>query len=181
MLIQQVLDESSQTGTGADFESQLQNQADLCPAWRCDYDPRWAAYVQTRPIACRDGVTIRGKGMDNTILDFKGQLVGAEDCLSRSDFVIEDLAIEDAKRDALKINEARNVVIRRVRTEWTGGPSVDNGAYGIYPVQTENTLIDSVVAIGARTRASTLDSRRMWSSKIPEPSTTWLLSRLRTR
>jgi parallel beta-helix repeat protein len=26
---------------------------------------------------------------------------------------------------------------------------VDNGAYGIYPVQTENTLIDSVVAIGA--------------------------------
>ena len=53
------------------------------------------------------------------------------------------------RRATLKINEARNVVIRRLRTEWTGGPSVDNGAYGIYPVQTENTLIDSVVAIGA--------------------------------
>ncbi len=96
------------------------------------------------------GVTIRGAGMDKSILSFKGQLAGAEGLLvNASDFVIEDLAIEDSKGDALKINEGKNITVRRVRTEWTNGPATTNGAYGIYPVQTENTLIDGAIAIGA--------------------------------
>ena len=97
-----------------------------------------------------DGVSVRGAGMDKTILNFKNQISGAEGMLvTANDFTIEDLAIEDAKGDALKINEGKNIVIRRVRTEWTNGPDTSNGAYGIYPVQTENTLIEGAIAIGA--------------------------------
>ncbi|MDP1737642.1 MAG: parallel beta-helix domain-containing protein [Caulobacter sp.] len=97
-----------------------------------------------------DGVTIRGKGMDRTVLTFKGQTAGAEGLLvNASNFTIEDLAIEDAKGDALKVNEGENIIIRRVRTEWTGGPRTTNGAYGIYPVQVKNLLIEDCVAIGA--------------------------------
>ena len=97
-----------------------------------------------------DGVTIRGKGMDKSVLSFKGQLAGAEGLsVSASNFTIEDLAIEDAIGDALKINEGDNIVIRRIRTEWTNGPDVNNGAYGIYPVQTTNVLIEDNVAIAA--------------------------------
>lgn len=97
-----------------------------------------------------DGVTIRGAGMDETILSFAGQLAGAEGLLvSASDFTIEDLAIEDTVGDALKVNEGENVIIRNVRTEWTNGYATDNGAYGIYPVQTTNLLIEGSVAIGA--------------------------------
>jgi parallel beta-helix repeat protein len=96
------------------------------------------------------GVTLRGLGMDKSILSFKGQVQGAEGLLvNASDFTIEDLAIEDAAGDALKINEGRNIVIRRVRTEWTNGPHEKNGAYGIYPVQAENVLLEDSVAIGA--------------------------------
>ena len=96
------------------------------------------------------GVTIRGAGMDKTILSFKGQIAGAEGLLvTGGNFRIEDLAIEDSKGDALKINGVENVIIRRVRTEWTNGPDTANGAYGIYPVQTKNVLIDGSVAIGA--------------------------------
>lgn len=96
------------------------------------------------------GVTLRGAGMDQSILSFKGQLQGAEGLLvNASDFTIEDLAIEDTAGDGLKINEGRNIVIRRVRTEWTNGPHEDNGAYGIYPVQVENLLLEESVAIGA--------------------------------
>ncbi|SDJ26800.1 parallel beta-helix domain-containing protein [Pseudomonas indica] len=96
------------------------------------------------------GVTLRGAGMDKTILNFKGQKSGAEGLLvDASDFTIEDLALEDTKGDALKVVGGKNIVIRRVRTEWTNGPATENGAYGIYPVQTENTLIDGSVAIGA--------------------------------
>ena len=96
------------------------------------------------------GVTIRGEGMDTSILSFQNQVQGAEGLLvSASDFTIEDLAIEDAAGDGLKINEGRNIVIRRVRAEWTNGPDEKNGAYGIYPVQTENVLLEECVAIAA--------------------------------
>lgn len=97
-----------------------------------------------------DGVTIRGQGMDKTVLSFADQIAGAEGLLvTASDFTIEDLAIEDAKGDGLKINEGENITIRRVRAEWTGGPSTENGAYGIYPVQTTNVLVEDTVTIGA--------------------------------
>lgn len=97
-----------------------------------------------------DGVTIRGAGMDKSVLTFKNQIAGAEGLLvTASDFTIEDLAIEDAKGDALKISGGENIIIRRVRTEWTGGPKTENGAYGIYPVQTKNVLMEDNVAIAA--------------------------------
>ena len=97
-----------------------------------------------------DGVTIRGQGMDKSILSFKGQLAGAEGLsVSASNFTIEDLAIEDAIGDALKVNEGSNIVIRRIRTEWTNGPDVNNGAYGIYPVESTGILIDRVEVTGA--------------------------------
>ena len=97
-----------------------------------------------------DDVTIRGQGMEKTVLSFKNQIAGAEGLLvTASNFTIEDLAIEDAKGDALKVNEGDTITIRRVRTEWTNGPDTANGAYGIYPVQTTNVLIEESVAIGA--------------------------------
>ena len=96
------------------------------------------------------GVTLAGTGIDESILSFKNQVQGAEGLLvSANDFVIRDLAIEDTIGDALKINESNNVQILRVRTEWTNGPLSTNGAYGIYPVQSSNVLIDEAVAIGA--------------------------------
>jgi len=97
-----------------------------------------------------DGVTLRGKGMDKTILSFKDQIAGAEGLLvTASDFTAEDFAIEDTKGDGLKVNEGKNIAIRRVRVEWTEGPKTENGAYGLYPVQTENVLLESNVVIGS--------------------------------
>ncbi|MCC5994987.1 MAG: right-handed parallel beta-helix repeat-containing protein [Oceanicaulis sp.] len=97
------------------------------------------------------GVTIRGAGMDETILSFAGQRQGAEGLLvSNSDnFTIENLAVEDTAGDAIKITGADGVVIRGVRVEWTRGPSAENGAYGLYPVLSRNVLIEDSVAIGA--------------------------------
>jgi parallel beta-helix repeat protein len=97
-----------------------------------------------------NNITLRGAGMDNTILSFRDQIAGAEGLLvNASNFTIEDLAIEDTRGDALKISRGDHIVIRRVRTEWTNGPDTQNGAYGIYPVQTRHTLIEDSVAIAA--------------------------------
>ena len=97
-----------------------------------------------------DHVTIRGQGIDRTILNFKGQQVGSQGLTVTGDaFVLEDLAIEDTAGNALKILGSDGVVLRRVRTEWTNGPDEGNGAYGLYPVQCRNVLIEACVAIGA--------------------------------
>lgn len=100
-------------------------------------------------IAC-DNLTIRGAGHDKTILSFKGQLAGSTGITSTGNaFVIEDLAIEDTAGNAIKTIGARGVVYRNVRVEWTGGPKTSNGAYGIYPVECRDVLIDGCISIGA--------------------------------
>lgn len=97
-----------------------------------------------------DDVTIRGRGMDKTILSFKNQEAGAEGLYITSDnVVVEDLAIEDTKGNAVKSLKADNIVYRSIRTEWTGGPAETNGAYGLYPVSSRNVTVDGCVAIGA--------------------------------
>ncbi|MGE8361096.1 parallel beta-helix domain-containing protein [Pseudomonas sp.] len=133
-----------------DFQKDLQTQLIKAKAGTVIEIPA-GTYQLDRSLSLKvSGVTIRGAGMDKTILNFKGQKSGAEGLLvDASDFTIEDIALEDTKGDALKVVGGKNIIIRRVRTEWTNGPATENGAYGIYPVQTENTLVDGVVAIGA--------------------------------
>ena len=112
--------------------------------------PEGTHYID-RSLSLRvDGVTIRGAGIDKSILSFKGQKQGAEGLLvNASNFTIEDMAIEDSIGDAIKVNDAENIIFRRVRVEWTGGPKTKNGAYGMYPVKTKNVLIEDCVAIAA--------------------------------
>ena len=95
-------------------------------------------------------VTVRGAGADRTVLDFTGQKATGEGLLVTSDdVVLRDFAVENAKGDAIKSKGADRIVYYRLRVEWTGGPKETNGAYGIYPVSSENVLIDRVTVRGA--------------------------------
>lgn len=97
-----------------------------------------------------DGVTIKGQGEDNTILDFTGQKGSGEGLLVTSnDVFLTDFAVENSKGDGIKSKGADQIVISKVRVEWTGGPNPENGAYGIYPVESKNVLVDSVQVYGA--------------------------------
>lgn len=97
-----------------------------------------------------DDVTIKGAGMDQTILSFRGQESGAEGLLIESSGVtLMDFAVEDAKGDAIKVIGADGITFLRVRAEWTNGPDPLNGAYGLYPVASKNVLIDGAIARGA--------------------------------
>jgi parallel beta-helix repeat protein len=97
-----------------------------------------------------DNVTIIGEGLNKTILDFKNQQSGAQGFLVTSNKVtLKDFAILDAKGDALKVIGSKGINMINLRTEWTGGPKSTNGAYGFYPVESEDVLIDGCVAIGA--------------------------------
>ncbi len=97
-----------------------------------------------------DGVTVRGAGMDATILDFTGQQGAGEGLLVTSDKVtLRDFAVENAKGDGIKSKGADDIIYYRLRVTWTEGPKASNGAYAVYPVESTNILIDSVVVSGA--------------------------------
>ena len=109
------------------------------------------SYHLDRGLSLRtNGVTIRGAGVDKTILSFRDQVSGPEGLVVQAnDFTIEGLTIEDSKGDGLKINSGENITIRAVRVRWTDGPKTSNGAYGIYPVKTKNVLIEDSSSYGA--------------------------------
>src|SRR4029453_13401615 len=92
--------------------------------------------------------------MRRSVLNFS-QNTGAHGLLVQADrFRLEDIGLEDVgaqggRGDLGKILGADGVTIRGVRTEWTNGPSTDNGAYGLYPVQSRDVLIEKSVVIGA--------------------------------
>lgn len=97
-----------------------------------------------------DNVTIRGAGMDESVLDFTGQQDAGEGLLVTSDNVtLRDFAVENPKGDGIKSKGADNIVYHKVRVTWTGGPLSTNGAYGIYPVESTGVLVDSSMVSGA--------------------------------
>ncbi len=99
-----------------------------------------------------EGVTLRGEGMDDTILDFSNQEpgTGGEGILvTADDFTVEGLAVENPRGDGIKVEGTTGAAFRSVRVEWTNGPNTDNGAYGLYPVQVTNVLIEDSRVRGA--------------------------------
>ncbi len=97
-------------------------------------------------------VTIRGRGMEKTLLNFskfRSGKGGEGLKVKGNNFTIENLTIEDTPGDAIKLQDCNGLTIRRVRTWWTGGPATENGAYGLYPVLSTNVLIENCIAEGA--------------------------------
>lgn len=99
----------------------------------------------------KKNVVIRGQGIDKTVLSFRGQTDGAEGLRvsNGQNITIENLTIQDTKGDCIKTMNVNGITFRNVKVEWTGTPGPDNGAYGLYPVQCQNVLIEGCTAIGA--------------------------------
>lgn len=96
------------------------------------------------------GVTLRGAGMDETVLDFTRQQGSGEGLLVTSDNVtLRDFSMENPKGDGVKSKGADMIVYHRLRVRWTNGPDAANGAYAIYPVESTGVLIDGVQVSGA--------------------------------
>lgn len=100
-----------------------------------------------------DGVTIKGAGMSGegeSVLDFTNQQGAGEGLLVTSDNVtLRDFAVENAKGDGIKSKGADNIIYHALRVEWTAGPKASNGAYGIYPVESSNVLVQDSYVRGA--------------------------------
>ncbi len=116
-----------------------------------DLDEGTFTFTGSLSLEDKKRIVIRGKGIDKTILSFKGQTDGAEGLRisNAEEIVIENLTIQDTKGDGIKTMNVKGITFRNVKVEWTGPPKAENGGYGLYPVQCDNVLIDGCTAIGA--------------------------------
>ena len=105
----------------------------------------------TLSIEGKENLVIHGLGMDRSILSFADQTEGAQgiSITNSKNIILEDFAVQDSKGDAIKAQYVDGIVFRGVTAEWTDGPKPTNGAYGLYPVQCTNVLIEYSVAICA--------------------------------
>ncbi len=99
----------------------------------------------------KKNVLIKGKGMDKTILNFSNQLSGAEGIkiTNSENITLQGITVQDTKGDAVKTQHVNGITFQQVKAEWTRGANSKNGAYGLYPVQCSNVLIDGCEARGA--------------------------------
>ena len=97
-----------------------------------------------------DRVTLQGAGEGKTVLSYSDQSGAGEGLLVTSDDVIlQDLTIQDTAGDGIKSKGADRIIYRNLTVEWTGEPDESNGAYGVYPVESSDILIEGVTVRGA--------------------------------
>ncbi len=109
-------------------------------------------FTNTVNLAAK-GITIKGAGMDKTVLDFSGQTAGSGEGLyvgAGSDGVVMvDFGVRDTKGDGIKVIGSAGVTFRRVKASWKNPDVKTHGGYGLYPVQSTSVLIEDSVVIGA--------------------------------
>jgi parallel beta-helix repeat protein len=135
-----------------DFQKKIQTQMILAePGTVIELPEGVFTLTNTLSLEGKKNITIRGKGMDKTILSFKGQTDGAEGIHVNdgTDILLEGFTVQDAKGDAIKTMHVTGISFHDVKVEWTGAPGPENGGYGLYPVQCEKVLIDKCISIGA--------------------------------
>ncbi|HET9621916.1 MAG TPA: parallel beta-helix domain-containing protein [Kofleriaceae bacterium] len=91
------------------------------------------------------GIHLIGQGMDKTTLDFgKTTTQGNGVDVAQGDgFLIQDLKVLDAPKDGIRVENTNGVVFRRIYATWTTPSQPTNGAYGIYPVHSQNVLVEN--------------------------------------
>ncbi|MGL4474659.1 MAG: parallel beta-helix domain-containing protein, partial [Shewanella sp.] len=95
-------------------------------------------------------ITITGYGKDKTILNFANAKSGDGILVENArNIIIQDLAVNEAKNNGIKLKNTNGIILRRVATIWDGALDKDNGAYGLYPVECENILIEDSYVRGS--------------------------------
>ena len=93
------------------------------------------------------GINLVGQGIDETVLAFTGatgQINGVD--VVGDNFLVQDLTVLDAPKDGIRVENSDGVTYRRIKATWSEPGLSTNGAYGIYPVRSQNVLVENSIA-----------------------------------
>lgn len=109
-------------------------------------------FMPTRQLSLEaNGVTLRGAGPDMTILDFTNQNSGGNGIvIGGDDVTFADFAVHNTPGDGIRAGQVSNVTFERVHVIWSALHSLENGAYGLYPVQATGVTVRECRVTGAR-------------------------------
>jgi parallel beta-helix repeat protein len=111
--------------------------------------------VKTLHLAHAKNVTLRGQGIDKTILSCRDSLALS---ITADNANVEDMTLADLKGNGIMVSKAMNVNLKRIRVKWSS-PNA-HGAYGLSCTSCTNILIDACEIIGAMQAGITIYESR---------------------
>ncbi len=136
----------------AEFEKDLQLKLILAePGDTIKIAAGFFPILGTLSMEGKENIVIKGSGINSTILNFSNQVEGTQglSITNCNNIILEDFTIEEAKGDGIKCQYVNGIIFRRIKAQWLGSLSSSKGAYGLFPVQCENVMIEHCIAIGA--------------------------------
>lgn len=108
-------------------------------------------YLNTEISISADGLTLKGAGRDLSILDFADQDLGANGMkVTGDDVTLLSFTVQETPGDGIRGDMIKNITYDDVAVLWAADGSVENGAYGFYPVGCEGVVIRNSLVRGAR-------------------------------
>ena len=105
---------------------------------------------ETITVANANELTLTGYGITDTKLDFTGAT--GDDAIRFEgglDITVRDFGVYEANKNGIKVVGANGVHLTYTATVWEGDLTADNGAYGLYPLQSQNILMEHNYARGS--------------------------------
>ena len=98
-----------------------------------------------------NNVTIKGKGMYESVISFKTIKSGGEGMkIAGNNALLQDFTVMDAPGDCIKTQHCDGLTFRNINTTWTHSDLSKSGTYGIYPVQCKNVVVDKCEVSNSR-------------------------------
>ena len=96
------------------------------------------------------GLTLTGYGINETQLDFSNS-VGDDGFRLEggTNITVRDFSVYEAPKNAIKVTNSNGVHMAYTGTIWEGALNDANGAYGLYPLQSSNILMEHNYARGS--------------------------------
>ena len=110
-------------------------------------------FTNSLNLATKNNITVKGAAKDTTILDWSGQLAGADGLVQSIapgqtvKTIFQDFSIRDTIGDGIKVTGANGLHVVRVGVSWP--TRATHGGYGIYPVQSKSVLVENCTVDGA--------------------------------
>ena len=101
-------------------------------------------------LGTANGVTVIGPGSGQVTLDFHGQQAATEGLFAQSvsNLTFQGFSVLDTPQNGFKVLSVTGVTFRDIGVSWTALDTTD-GAYGLYPVQSSQVLIENCTVSGA--------------------------------